>query len=191
MNLNEYIRDSVDWYNHNHVEPLRAALALCESPIETAMLWAMLRSHVRHDAYCIDHYGWPGMNCTLGSHVVELGERDAEVIPQAEVVTAEGKSYRLDFAYRAMHVRSGSLLAEAYIDVECDGHDFHERTKEQAERDKERDRDLQGLGYRIARFTGSEIARDPAECMNKLHRMIGQLLEMNYYLRHPQEKRGA
>lgn len=45
--------------------------------------------------------------------------------------------------------------------VECDGHDFHERTKEQAQRDKARDRYLVGQGLRVVRFTGSEIFADP------------------------------
>lgn len=45
--------------------------------------------------------------------------------------------------------------------VECDGHEFHERTKEQAERDRSRDRRLQAEGYRVFRFTGRELYRDP------------------------------
>lgn len=46
--------------------------------------------------------------------------------------------------------------------IECDGHDFHERTKEQAERDRSRDRRVQELGWRIYRFTGSELYRNAA-----------------------------
>lgn len=45
--------------------------------------------------------------------------------------------------------------------VEVDGHDFHEKTKEQAQRDKARDRFLVGRNYRLARFTGSEVYADP------------------------------
>lgn len=48
--------------------------------------------------------------------------------------------------------------------VECDGHDFHERTKEQAARDRSRDRWAQDNGYDVFRFTGSEIWRDPWGC---------------------------
>jgi very-short-patch-repair endonuclease len=44
--------------------------------------------------------------------------------------------------------------------VECDGHSFHERTKEQASRDRARDRDLQAEGYPVFRFTGSHIWGD-------------------------------
>jgi very-short-patch-repair endonuclease len=49
--------------------------------------------------------------------------------------------------------------------VECDGHDFHERTKEQAARDRERDRRLQAHGLQVMRFTGSEVYRDPIKCV--------------------------
>lgn len=48
--------------------------------------------------------------------------------------------------------------------VECDGHEFHERTKHQAQRDRSRDRELQRSGYRVFRFTGSELFKDPFAC---------------------------
>jgi very-short-patch-repair endonuclease len=48
--------------------------------------------------------------------------------------------------------------------IECDGHDFHERTKEQAARDRKKDRDLQAAGYVVLRYTGSELWNDPMKC---------------------------
>jgi len=56
----------------------------------------------------------------------------------------------------------------SYAIVECDGHDYHERTKEQAQRDKARDRYLTGKGFRILRYTGSEIYRDPEAIWNEI-----------------------
>jgi very-short-patch-repair endonuclease len=50
------------------------------------------------------------------------------------------------------------------IVVECDGHDWHERTPEQASRDKRRDRFLQRRGYLVFRFTGRDIVHDPRGC---------------------------
>jgi very-short-patch-repair endonuclease len=44
--------------------------------------------------------------------------------------------------------------------VECDGHDFHERTKLQAARDRARDRRSQHDGIPVFRFTGSELWAD-------------------------------
>jgi hypothetical protein len=51
--------------------------------------------------------------------------------------------------------------------VELDGHDFHERTPEQAERDKSKDRLLQKYGWRVLRFTGREVLRDPVKCVEE------------------------
>ena len=48
--------------------------------------------------------------------------------------------------------------------MECDGHDFHERTKAQAAHDKTRDRALQARGLKVLRYTGSEIWADPFGC---------------------------
>lgn len=43
------------------------------------------------------------------------------------------------------------------IVIECDGHEFHEKTKEQAKNDKSRDRYLVSQGYKVLHYTGSEI----------------------------------
>jgi very-short-patch-repair endonuclease len=48
--------------------------------------------------------------------------------------------------------------------VECDDHEYHERTKQQAIRDKTRDRAFQAQGFQVLRFTGSEIWRDALKC---------------------------
>lgn len=50
------------------------------------------------------------------------------------------------------------------IAIECDGHDFHEKTKQQASCDKKRDRMLTARGLQVARFTGSEIHDNPLKC---------------------------
>lgn len=80
--------------------------------------------------------------------------------------------YRVDFLLTGHEVsinpddRNGPLviLPAGSVLVECDGHDFHERTKEQAKRDRQRDRDLQRAGFQVFRFTGSEIFADPFKC---------------------------
>jgi hypothetical protein len=48
----------------------------------------------------------------------------------------------------------------ATVLVECDGHDYHERTKEQASHDKAKDRALQSAGFTIFRYTGADVWRD-------------------------------
>jgi very-short-patch-repair endonuclease len=46
------------------------------------------------------------------------------------------------------------------IVIECDGHEWHEKTKEQVSRDKERDRELQKLGYVVLRYSGSDLYKN-------------------------------
>lgn len=52
--------------------------------------------------------------------------------------------------------------------IECDGHDYHERTKEQAARDRSKDREATLAGLDTMRFTGSEIWRDPWGCASQI-----------------------
>lgn len=56
--------------------------------------------------------------------------------------------------------------------VECDGHEFHERTKEQARHDRRRDRDVQGFGLPVLRFTGSEIYANAVGCGKQVLRFF-------------------
>lgn len=58
--------------------------------------------------------------------------------------------------------------------VECDGHDFHEKTREQVARDKARDRFIVSSGYDVFRFSGSEIWRDPLSCIDQVVDWCGQ-----------------
>lgn len=52
--------------------------------------------------------------------------------------------------------------------VECDGHNFHERTKEQAAKDRSKDRRAVLDGVDCFRFTGSELWRDPWGCAEQV-----------------------
>lgn len=78
--------------------------------------------------------------------------------------------YRVDFL--VIFGTGGRNSEVQSIVVECDGHDFHERTKEQAAADRSRDRDLQYWDYKVLRFTGSEIHRDPVGCAFEVMRMV-------------------
>lgn len=89
-------------------------------------------------------------------------------------IVANGNRYRADF----LICPAGS---EGYTDrpnlvIECDGHDFHEKTKAQVQRDKKRDRDLQISGYRIMRFSGSEIFKNPGKCAREVKDFLQTLI---------------
>lgn len=82
------------------------------------------------------------------------------VKPQVQI-----ENYRVDFLLTSIQCK------QTFV-IECDGHDFHERTKEQAAKDRSRDRELTALGYRVLRFTGSEIWRDPWGCADQICQQI-------------------
>lgn len=72
--------------------------------------------------------------------------------------------YRVDFVVRYLAGKWGDVD----VVVECDGHDFHEKTREQAERDKKRDRAITAEGYTVMRFSGRELYRDPFACVEEV-----------------------
>jgi hypothetical protein len=126
---------------------------LCESPIE-AMLGAALLFN--------DRFSHVSYNPLILAGQQELPHWPPSVrllIPQFEI-----NGYRIDWLYR-----DGDLLTF----IECDGHDFHERTKVQAARDKKRDRELQVHGP-ILRFTGSEIWADPFHCASQIDDFVNE-----------------
>jgi len=52
--------------------------------------------------------------------------------------------------------------------VYTDGHTFHERTEEQALRDRNIDRKLQELGFHVLRYTGKEVNDDTQKIINDI-----------------------
>lgn len=82
------------------------------------------------------------------------------VRPQAKM-----KGRVVDFLIHALDIHTNQWRQ---LVVECDGHDFHERTKEQAARDRAKDRALTLKGKDNFRFTGSEIWRDPWDCARQI-----------------------
>lgn len=90
-------------------------------------------------------------------------------------VVVEYQKNELD--WRADFVISVPTYCDKKLIVECDGHDFHERTKEQAMRDRARDRSAQAAGYQILRFTGAEIYRDPLKCVREALNALKKLAE--------------
>jgi very-short-patch-repair endonuclease len=133
-----------------------AEIASCESPIEQ-LLYIPLSQNV-------------GSLCSaLGEVCSKTG---ASVLHSQYEIQAGTKAYRLDFLVDSILDDKSVTVA-----VECDGHDFHEKTKSQAAYDKVRDRDIQSLGYYILRFTGSEIWKDPTKCANEVISMIVAFLK--------------
>jgi very-short-patch-repair endonuclease len=122
----------------------------CDSPIEAALLEAL----------------W-----AVGAELCDNGW--FVVRPHFEVETKDSV-YRVDFLV-------GAIMREHLLQavVECDGHDFHEKTKEQARHDKARDRALQRRGFNVIRFTGSEIHQDADRCAREVFQTMSAGLRVN------------
>lgn len=82
--------------------------------------------------------------------------RSALLLRQQAVLT-----YRADFVMVPAIARH---VIPPVLAIECDGHDFHDRTKQQAAYDRARDRELLLRGVTTIRFTGSEIHHSPERC---------------------------
>lgn len=135
----------------------------CESPIEIILNMALEIQRMLH----------PGFSKSSRKYMVDM-----EINHQQEV----GK-YRVDFmiyAFAFNHKKDGELPQidiTKELAIECDGHDFHEKTKEQVKKNNERDYFLKSNGIDILHFSGSEIYNDPIECANKVYDYIFGCIE--------------
>ena len=68
----------------------------------------------------------------------------------------QGTRYHLDFA-----------LPTEMIGIEVDGYAWHS-TRQQRQHDSQRDRILMGLGWRVLRFTASEVTRNADRCAEEV-----------------------
>lgn len=69
--------------------------------------------------------------------------------------------YQADYLIEA---KAAGTRVTAFCTLECDGHEFHDRTKEQADHDRRRDRYMQDKGVLVMRFTASNIRDDAKKC---------------------------
>jgi very-short-patch-repair endonuclease len=163
---------------------VHSLLRLADSPIEARFLLALILFGVE-EGWRVEIRESPGQR--KYPHAVNYGaDSDSNVLlilPQFKL-----GEYRVDFLLRytcstiaclppgddtsASARRDFQTLVERQIIVECDGHDYHERTKEQARRDKKRDRRLQAMGFPVYRYTGSELYQDSIECVREVVRIL-------------------
>jgi len=130
---------------------------VAKSPIESIFLLA-----------CYSKFLTDGPPLLFASRLPETGQmqiygsRSIAVIPQFRV----GR-FTADFAFVKLSGVPPRSMSNPLI-VECDGHEFHERTKEQAAHDKRRDRDMVRRGLTVMRFAGSEVYGDPIGCAGEV-----------------------
>jgi very-short-patch-repair endonuclease len=72
--------------------------------------------------------------------------------------------YRVDFLVCHFKNQTYEESKNSGILVECDSQKFHDRNEHERSYEKERDRFLQKQGYKVFRFTGAEIIKNPIKC---------------------------
>ena len=96
-----------------------------------------------------------------------------ELINQCEI-EANGHKYIADFCFDTDENSDWNIrFRKPYkLVIECDGHEFHEKTKEQVEKNNQRDYNLKMSGYDVIHFSGSQIFNNPYKCVSDVLRMI-------------------
>lgn len=149
----------------DHIENLRYDFGMyaeyCQSPIETALLLEL--QWCSGDFTSVPNFMFLPKEIEKDRIWRALSAPQIGIIPQAQ-----WQNYRIDIAVLTPGANGGRLK----VAIECDGHDFHEKTKEQASRDKSRDRDLTLGGWVPMHFTGSEIYKDAAKCAAQVFKFI-------------------
>jgi len=136
-----------------------------DSPIERILFVALL-SEIEFGCHEHTHLLTPPRGERWEIERLEFGQGvdDMPLVVERQI---QLDGWRVDFLISTRNWRDGKR-GRSFLIVECDGHDFHERTKEQAAKDRSRDREFQGKGYTVFRFTGSEIWRDPCACADQI-----------------------
>ena len=129
------------------------------SPIETRLLAGFLTLGANHNLAVRLHIGaaWDSSNSKIvdgpqGTMTAGNGTHFLDIAPQLKIL-----NWNADFVL---------VFKNSRLVVECDGHEFHERTKEQADHDTARARGIQ-MHMPVIRFTGRQIYRDQQACADE------------------------
>jgi len=135
----------------NFFDVLNDFLNKTQSPIEELFALKMLKSQ---EAFYVQN--------RINRLPLEYFEKDKQFEEMEATIDFYGRTLLLipQFKVQQYHTIDFLLYLPKYdirIAIECDGHDFHEKTKEQAKKDKQRDRYLVANNFYIFRYSGSEI----------------------------------
>jgi len=142
------------------------SLKYTESPIERLMMLSLI-TYAVNDLCDIDIFDNKYNSWFDFYRSIPCEYRTVKIKPQA--VLGEFKvDFLIEYDQTSADDKNELISESSKLIVECDGHDFHDRTSEQAKKDRQRDRWLQRMGYPVYRFTGSEINKDVFECTDHI-----------------------
>ena len=149
----DWLADRVYWFLFPMVAESRLlyeqSLIDCESPIEQLL------------SLELENIGLINTN-TYNPYI------DVVAIEKQKTIKVKDKKYRVDFFIPVIYKNQEEI---GFI-IECDGYDFHQKTKEQVEEDNIRQRKLQKEGYEVIRLSGTEIYHKPYQCALEVKNII-------------------
>lgn len=151
-NLVDKVKQEIQSRVKMYEEDLLFCMTECESPIEQLMMIELKETE--------EHF------------ISAFGAIEVLGLTKQETISCGENNYRVDFLLEIAFKKNGQYLDILKIIIECDGHEFHEKTKEQVIKDNERDRVLQSYGYNVVRFSGSEIYNHLTGCGQKIRKFI-------------------
>lgn len=149
----EWITDSVESLLYPEICDYQLSLELslidCESPIEQLLALELERIGLENI------YNFNPFIDVIG-------------IQKQQEIKGKNKKYRVDFLIPVVYKNQEN---KCFV-IECDGYEFHQKTKKQVEEDNKRQRELQKLGYEVIRFSGTEIYHKPYQCAMEIKNII-------------------
>lgn len=153
LNLVSKVEEQINENINIYYNQLKESLINCESPIEQMLSLELESLHLDNSIYFNPNLEIIGFD------------------KQCEIECNKNK-YRVDILIPVIFYRK---IYKCFI-IECDGHEFHQKNKEQVKKDNIRQRDIEMSGYKIIRFSGSEIYNDAYGCALEILKIIN-----NYY----------
>lgn len=171
---NAFMRACLDVCHPNDKEPLITTAQRLESPLEVVML-----SAIKVAANFLEFQD------PRATDMLKFAQQERHITIDTSAAVPVG-TYRADLVIHAKLDNQQQPFAPVVI--ECDGFNYHDKTREQAVRDRQRDRYMQKANYLVARFAGDEIVEQPLECAFEVYDLA--LRGMGRVLRTAQPEHG-
>lgn len=127
-----------------------------QSPLEGAYLVSLLKENFTNSivGWLLDRYGY-----------------QLNIESQHEVHYHDTKYYP-NFCLSIVDTNREKTIYQIFVEI--DGHEFHEKTKEQVRHDNLRERHLLEYCDCVVRFSGSEVYDDPDECAYETFELLSK-----------------
>lgn len=136
------VKDTMTEILSYYSQEIIAGMKKAKSPVERMyLLW--LNDQVARDDYKVDDQTF------------------ISVVPQYKEKIGD-KTYFVDFAIILIPFYPSDPLYKLFVEI--DGHEFHEKTKQQASNDRKRERALLSKCDHLIRLTGSEVYKEGHRC---------------------------